>query len=1080
MELFDILTRDGGHIEYLWHVGGMPYAFATSQVLIDAINTEKIGDITRVVELFGASQVGLLKLATTVKFCIGLQTPGSQSFRIHDATGMLSGGNWSVELAREDLGMTWTHRIGTIWGAEGIQVLPDVRVDNTICQTYVSRNFLKGDTSLFVLADPDTGGRLYARIAALGLDEYQLLWIGKECVAATDIAPAGMGGAEYEITVKRGVLRSRDQSYYLENHFVSALPVADAPLGGIAERGSYLWAQAMDGSTLVGDPVLIRHGAVSQAIKSQGGLTAIDCLPWQESLKTAFNLDPLESTLKGYTLMHPPATEQRLEGHIIIEGEGVWLCPVDAVVYFPDWPSLRKAINAEFVACRNAGSGFITANGSSGFDVLYKLDSSDKLRNTDENGQPGCDTIWGPVTLLCNLGAIKKTDKAQFIEQVKNCDMRFASNPSGYTQSGIDVMMTTLSADGELLTDATTGKTLVGILPDTYRALYLVQYYYTAGNDWNYLGPSIKTFPVPPNPDTGTSDLQLPNDGSIDDFPVAGFITVGREDYGIEIPDGKDSSWKRTTLLKGYATKSGTALTLESSTGSGFDAETRNFGEHLAALRTVDARDIQPLQPGYLLCYIPAIHVIEDTPVDPWPVRVYTDIASRDIVDVFMALLGGGTGIQLSDRYQMSHVPDAYDSDPSVTRSDFEATIDWEQIRTLTREAMGGAELSVAYKLNPKEGGNFLDIFTDEMVLHGLMPTWEYRADVRQWVIGVREIGAISATQAWLEGRTLGPDELQTGVLPREVHTGTWLYNRIEIECNYDAAQKKYLGKFLITSPAGYALKAGKEKTLKLRARLTQIAGLADNPDVQQKAAEYFAELLQPLIWPQAEVSIKTSCARMLSIGLGREILITDSTIKNPYTGQQGITNMVGLVLAKKDDLRTGACELTVRLAAHNALGWAPAIRVTASTAGADTVACTAVDKNAFSDVSWGRSDLSYFDCVVHNPSVHAAYTYVARGCSCDRYKVIAYEEGSDCTDIQRLEFEIDSFDFAAGANSGTCTLHGADAVLWDESKTYIVVFGAWDDAALQPCQRYFVFSANELGELTDSAAAQIDGMKWN
>jgi hypothetical protein len=229
-KLKSVLDQGGGRIEYLLHIGGYPYAVATSPAVISALEANL--DIKR--RIFG--KVSLTNGAGTTSYpadtCttyLGLQCPTDQKFSLERDTGMLSGGNWQAKLALDEIPRVYSYRNDqAIVGYDGISNVPDPFSDSSICYGEMTAHLFKDSASL---ALSDNTGALSAKIAAnASSDLPTYLWIGTECIAAG--SSAGTQSLAVDIdedqpNCARGVFRSQIQSFLIDSTAGSSFLVCD-------------------------------------------------------------------------------------------------------------------------------------------------------------------------------------------------------------------------------------------------------------------------------------------------------------------------------------------------------------------------------------------------------------------------------------------------------------------------------------------------------------------------------------------------------------------------------------------------------------------------------------------------------------------------------------------------------------------------------------------------------------------------------------------------------------------------------------------------------------------------------------
>lgn len=1106
MSLTNILANRGGNVEFCWHVGGMPYAYCTSGRLaaaLAALCTDPPD--TKIIEMFGAAQINSKYICKDIVFFPGLYAPGMQSFKLHDSWGKLDGGEFEIVIDNADLGQTWTHRTGSsMWGAEGIHIIPTPSMDSTICESYLYDNFLIADEIIHI--SHDTDGRLKAKVDACVDPAYALIWIGSECIAVDHTHssipgyPSDVVGLEGDgSSPARGVYRSKEQSFYVEDYESTNVMVSDAPIGGIAGRGSYLWAVVMDGSSIVGDPVLVRHGQCTSAISHKGGKTNIKCLPWQSWLEAQMPTIPAVGHLAGYALQHNAMAAAPISVWDVNPADGsgawkqLWLSDTDNWVYFSTWEELKEAINKEFEDMAQEGDGSTTADhASDGTFQLYKINDENRIQ-TGGDAYDKSYRVAGLLTYLCGLGFVDENDMGNFDNWLEAHDYRYIARssdssycwPNGDTADDNPVYMYMASSDGSYVRVDEGGgdfpadhrEYCVDAIPlsSDYRAQYIYAYRYeTQTGMSDFLDPStgniarVWNWPISYHEaPVSNPGFYLDNANDVEYFET-GFITMGDDTtyrfgkfYGkITIDD---------PFIEAYDTDDD----VRAHDCDNYDIYYPN-GTKYAAIGT-RKYGASGLDVGQPLTYIPAKHES-----DPWIVNTFPTIQSVDMSDIYLGILGDTTnGNAYPKRFRIDMIPDGYNGDGAAGRScDHKSSIDWTTLSASCKAALQGLDCTVYYSLPKQANVDFLTMLRGDILFHGLRPTWEYNTNYRQFWMSFAPIGLINKSRALVEGRVINSGNRKANDVPAEVYSNAWLFNKLRLRCNWDSYKAEFRATVSVENKWGRSMQAGKDRTLEIDAYCLHIEALADDPEVQQKLSIYLGNLLKSVMFPTPTISCTLSIDTALKQGLGRECLVTDTTAHNPYTGQLGLTSHAGLITEKGEDWNAGLVKVSYIVGANGCYGWGPAIRVTASSKpGGAYVLCSTIDANSFSDSTWGRSDLSYFDCVDHNPATDAPYAYISRNCSCGNYNVIAYEEGLDCVDItQDLQFTMSNVTLSSDGATDTCRLVGANVASWDTAKTYIVVFNYC--SSIQECQENFIYFAGDDEQLL-MGSDYIDGRRW-
>jgi hypothetical protein len=132
--------------------------------------------------------------------------------------------------------------------------------------------------------------------------------------------------------------------------------------------------------------------------------------------------------------------------------------------------------------------------------------------------------------------------------------------------------------------------------------------------------------------------------------------------------------------------------------------------------------------------------------------------------------------------------------------------------------------------------------------------------------------------------------------------------------------------------------------------------------------------------------------------------------------------------------------------------------------------AATDPANNVFGWPYWPLTDLAYFDCY----RIIGGVPVLDVSCSCDPYRVMLIERYTDTPAVHR-DLQIANIDLAAG----TFDLVGAGLDAAFVPGEYVLLFEGWGNANLQPCQRHWLYHADEDKLLIDSAAVETAGKGW-
>ena len=152
---YDLLANGGGRVEFVFFISGLPWAVSTHEDVATALNNPS-GDADQATyrkAMFGKASVTVDATTTVPAYNIPIVDAlspniGSQTIKSEIGKG-LTGGNWHVSISTEPHGITYTHRSGTIWGLEGLDVVPSDEADSAIAMARLSRKLFDTDSTLY-------------------------------------------------------------------------------------------------------------------------------------------------------------------------------------------------------------------------------------------------------------------------------------------------------------------------------------------------------------------------------------------------------------------------------------------------------------------------------------------------------------------------------------------------------------------------------------------------------------------------------------------------------------------------------------------------------------------------------------------------------------------------------------------------------------------------------------------------------------------------------------------------------------------------------------------------------------------
>ncbi|MCP4640608.1 MAG: hypothetical protein GY851_09255 [bacterium] len=1068
--LTSALETGTAKVEYVFHVGGMPWAVHTSGLtsISSAYRRQMFGD-----EWYGVAKY----YANDVSLYPHLQTPGAQTVTMKDGVGTLDGGAWTAEILDLPAGdSTFPHNQRTnIVGLEGVSAMANPRQDPTIGHADLWTAFGKAATTLSI--DNDFADIIHDGITAKGGDPY-LLWIGGECVAAT--AEAAGSGYALDLTVaggERGLFRSKKQSHHPRSVNTSApIKVCSAPLNGIAARPYYLWAILVDDDgTPIDDPHLLRHGKVGQQVSYQPGRSMwnVQCLPWWKWLDTDIHIDAFEGHLAKFTFSRPkdggdtPPHMQLREWDSGAWGDtlDIWLCgdgSADAVVTYD---TIEELFNAIGDACTAAS----TADGTN--DYVY--DCSPVGPWSEDGPSSPVDQrpqIRGPLVGICSFGY-----SGPVLDGIEEwvAEHRHAGNPKNHRWWGFDFEEADDSANGGWIpTRDASSMTTFGNSPRYVYQWFEAEAETDYDDDESELG---KLWPVPQV--GGAARMWLDNEADCTSFAAGDELTIGTEDFWLQLGWGLF----RTSLSKGYVKDKGTGPPANNYVELGDDVpDFPNWGtgDHPVLMgQKADAGDDNDDKIFGRSCYLyyrPNLHA-----TDPWPVKQNFDVITDKPSTIFKALLGDTSEITIPEATQVDHIPD------SLSLGLSHPTIDWDSLDEYIESSSSGFD-GMSFRMRYNGRINIWQLFLNLLRFWGLTPTYEWVQAQKMYRVRFREVGTINSTLAVLGGRKLDSTRISRGTKITTKHSSDWLVNSADVSMWWDYQAGEFAHKYQFGDSSGFAPTGGKRNTIKVEDRITRIdPSVGDN---EAALITHFAVILDSTMTPHPTQTVRATVDKVLSFGVGVESLVTVDGAKNPYGGVVGMTDWAALITSMTCDPSAGTTGYTYRLAATNAKGWAPTCRITASTVDdADKVSVTGISLDGDGQEWCGTGETDgwydhwFFTNAEFNSSMDAPTYSTGSAITCPvvlwtiEDATPVYITGVTCTAVS-----LSTWATINGAGGDFFELTGSGWTgSWDVAKDWYMTFADFDHASLPDFAKEYIFIADTDGTITDSAAAVFAGEEW-
>lgn len=1117
----EILETGGGNIHYVFQVSGYPWAVATSQTCVDALNA--VGNVAARRKIFGTEQDTGSYWADDVSLTPifpSLEIPSAQSFQLHEGKGEITGGGWSVTIFDIELGHTWEHGGSTIFrGLPGVHHVLGPDYDSSVGWGYLTSNCEIDDDTFTV--QEQSGTTLKDGIDAASSFPHRLLWINQECIAAD--ATSSVSGNAYTIEVSkdgsnnlgRGLFRSKHQNHYTEYYSDADPIVTDTPFS-IIDKPCWLWAVAMneDESDILAGPFCIRSGQVSPNIQTRDGVTKIQILPPFKQLDHeirvpvfAENLDRYIFTRQEFSGSGADTIFLRQAAHLVIyefnsSGEDsrreIWLCSrsgsATTSVEFDTVDDVLAALENELNLCTQGDSNQKSGDATMGLVTLtyqYSIVGGQLYcSSTGTNDLYYRSLISGPLAWLFNLGPVySRLEWA--LGTGEGSIQGFGNRPWFFQRSSFTTNETRTATqfpfmackvtdeqieDAAFLEDAVEIDSAFDLVP---QSAWVTPYFYQ--HEYNYdefkymvTSQSFKEDWRRSMPIKG-SKLYFKKDADLGNINNGENIILGRE----------NDRYKRPRYLLGGVSVTGTS--------NGYPYVTLANGE----LYPVNDFKASPIFYGVGLWYIPALEgdidaidsdeysitrmvgpaeaISRTDPTlpfqmnntDPWQVTQNLTGESSILSDAFRVILkDDDASYSLSANLTLTDICGFSDT----TKDDVDSWIDWDSLDQFSSVVLPGKQ---TYRINVGAEFNLYQQLKNELVFHGIMPTWEWDDSKNHFMMRFRPIGPINITEASASGRALNEEMILRNSQMVETHNDTWMFNKIVAKCNQEAGS--FTGNIVVDFVSGNARNRNEARTMTAESQLTfipSIRGLL--PSEVEHITKRYSNMLRQLAIPQAQYSVKTTLASMVSLAVGRECLVTDSTGYYPFSHEQGLVEAPGLVTKIVSDLSKEECTVTVRLTQNQVYGWAPSVYVTASSKSApDTINCTCT-ANYFS-ASGDRWDCTYFDCYTYNKS---SGEYSAKGCTCGDYAVIALQRNVDGASWEPtiLNFDVTVVDIVDGNSMTLVDQDGgyANYTAWDTSKEYIIIFDTYDNC--ESCQQKYAFFADDNNTI---GSGNIPAVRW-
>jgi hypothetical protein len=231
-----------------------------------------------------------------------------------------------------------------------------------------------------------------------------------------------------------------------------------------------------------------------------------------------------------------------------------------------------------------------------------------------------------------------------------------------------------------------------------------------------------------------------------------------------------------------------------------------------------------------------------DPDYDMWKVGYRADVTAPTLGDMFRAIVNDpGHGVDITSLNQLTSITGF------TTEDDFVSIIDWNDLDEKTKHAK--QELRIGdYKLYISESINLYDMLKNEMVLHGVTPTYEWDQEAGQFRIRFRHMAPLNVSQASFSGRVIDNSTLLHGQTPESVHNDTWIANSAVFQANHDNG--KYFRTYNITYNSGFAMNRKPSRKITVSSVMSHIGAN------RIEAENYFSRFLYHFARPEPVIGL--------------------------------------------------------------------------------------------------------------------------------------------------------------------------------------------------------------------------------
>jgi hypothetical protein len=876
----------------------------------------------------------------------------------------------------------------------------------------------------------------------------------------------------------RGIARSRDA-----DHFTSFFDNVTSPLvldtpPSIIDKPCTVWAIGLesDGSAILTQPVIIQEGVVGADVGTKNGITRISVLSVFERLNTDFQLPKYDGQLGRYIfyrgdvgvldtgsygvvnnweMPHLVICERALTTSTTADNKHIWLCARNSSVEFDSPDEVLAALADELGKCAetylsDANKEQVSGDATVGYvTTTYKYEIREgKIHQSDKDGSSSnaLSFVTGPLAFCFNLGSGPNytTGGGQVYDDQRLAQMIGSKRPwfmdtssENLTGAKYWVGNPWLNCLDATNTDSSIGQNNRLLLPHDD---WVADYYYSYEWNENFKDtlninqpvPDSKFFRVPKEEGGSDSYLYIKGEEAATQFIADDEIALGN--INDEFAPGY-ANYGKVTVNTIAADSGYTKLEVDDDkVYKALNTSPFSHGRPLFSMKALDLAQ-QDTQTDS-----------SDPNYDMWQIGYRAELQSPSLGKIFRAILNDPNhGQDISSINQLTFITGL------TTEGDFVSIIDWDDLDEKTKYAREALNIG-DYKLNIAGSINLYSMLKNEIVLHGLSPTYEWDQESGQFRVRFRHLAPLNATQAAFGGRVIDNTTLIHGHTTDSTHNDAWLANSARFQSNYDNG--RFYRTYNITYNSGFAMNRKPSRSIRISSVLSHIG--ADKVAAEQ----YFSKLIYHFAQPSPVLKSPLGLNAFLDVALGREVSVTDETARNPYDHELGLTNKPGLITAISYDWINGIMNASYRLSDEILYGYAPACYVTAnnSTKGASSRITCQSELHEFSNIT-DRVDCMWFGCYNWNSSTN---TYAAKSCSCGEYKILAFERYKKA--ITPLSFNVYTV-----ASSGEIVIEDQDGgaanyTAWDVTKNYVLVFADWD--SVESCQQDFVYFADDSDTL--------------